>query len=278
MVGLDIETGSVAATEVRVNGTTEVVGGGVLPLGSGVFREGEVADPEALGQAIKELFARESSRATCASGSRTSESRSGPCAFPPSTIATSSRRRFAFRPRTTSRCRSISPSSTGRWSGTLDRRERRPQGRRRRGRGAPRHDRPDAGRDLGCRPPADRDRPFGLRHDPRARPRGRRAGRPGRVRLGPVVRGSASRPTQGVQGAAAGREPRSRQALLQPRRRHEPGRRSRQLLPLHPHRVVRSRGHRPEACRAPAAHRRALQAVAHPCRARAARRGDRGRP
>ena len=30
-----------------------------MPLGPGVFREGEVADPEALGQAIKELFARE---------------------------------------------------------------------------------------------------------------------------------------------------------------------------------------------------------------------------
>ena len=59
LVGLDIETGSVAATEVRVNGTAEVVGGGVMPLSSGVFREGEVADPEALGQAIKELFARE---------------------------------------------------------------------------------------------------------------------------------------------------------------------------------------------------------------------------
>src|SRR5688500_5171583 len=59
LVGLDIETGSVAATEVRVNGSVEVVGGGVLPLGSGIFREGEVADPESLGQAIKELFARE---------------------------------------------------------------------------------------------------------------------------------------------------------------------------------------------------------------------------
>ncbi len=59
LVGLDIETGSIAATEVRVNGSTEVIGGGVMPLGSGVFREGEVADPDALGQAIKELFARE---------------------------------------------------------------------------------------------------------------------------------------------------------------------------------------------------------------------------
>ena len=59
VVGLDIETGSLAATEVRVNGTTEVVGGGTLPLGSGIFREGEVSDPDALGEAIKELFLRE---------------------------------------------------------------------------------------------------------------------------------------------------------------------------------------------------------------------------
>ena len=59
IVGLDIETGSVAATEVRVNGTTEVVGGGTLPLGAGIFREGEVLDPDALGEAIKELFLRE---------------------------------------------------------------------------------------------------------------------------------------------------------------------------------------------------------------------------
>ncbi len=58
-VGLDIETGSIAATEVRVNGTTEVTGGGVMPLAPGIFREGEVADPEALGHAIKELFSRE---------------------------------------------------------------------------------------------------------------------------------------------------------------------------------------------------------------------------
>ena len=59
VVGLDIETGSIAATEVRVNGTTEVVGGGVMPLSSGIFREGEIADTLALGQSIKELFARE---------------------------------------------------------------------------------------------------------------------------------------------------------------------------------------------------------------------------
>ena len=56
VVGLDIEAGSVAATEVRSNGRAEVVGQGIVPLPAGVFREGEVVDPEALGAAIKQLF------------------------------------------------------------------------------------------------------------------------------------------------------------------------------------------------------------------------------
>lgn len=56
IVGLDIETGSIAATEVRINGSVEVVGGGVVPLAPGIFREGEVSDPEALGAAVKDLI------------------------------------------------------------------------------------------------------------------------------------------------------------------------------------------------------------------------------
>ena len=56
IVGLDIEAGSIAATEVRSNGGIEVIGHGVLPLPAGIFREGEVADADALGDAIKELF------------------------------------------------------------------------------------------------------------------------------------------------------------------------------------------------------------------------------
>jgi type IV pilus assembly protein PilM len=56
IVGLDIEAGSVAATEVSANGSIEVVGHGVAPLPPGVFREGEVGDSEALGEAIKDLF------------------------------------------------------------------------------------------------------------------------------------------------------------------------------------------------------------------------------
>jgi type IV pilus assembly protein PilM len=56
MVGLDIEAGSVAASEVQRNGRTQVTRFGVVPLGSGAFREGEVADSSALGEALKQLF------------------------------------------------------------------------------------------------------------------------------------------------------------------------------------------------------------------------------
>jgi type IV pilus assembly protein PilM len=56
LVGLDIEAGSIAATELQVNGTTTVKAA-VAPLAPGAFREGEVADPEALAASLKELFA-----------------------------------------------------------------------------------------------------------------------------------------------------------------------------------------------------------------------------
>jgi type IV pilus assembly protein PilM len=56
IVGVDVEAGSIAATEVRANGSVEVIGQGVMPLEPGIFREGEVADAEALGEALKELF------------------------------------------------------------------------------------------------------------------------------------------------------------------------------------------------------------------------------
>jgi len=56
-VGLDIEAGSVAAAEVIQNGKTAVTRYGIVPLEPGAFREGEVADPDALGEAIKRLFA-----------------------------------------------------------------------------------------------------------------------------------------------------------------------------------------------------------------------------
>lgn len=56
IVGLDIEAGSIAATEVRNNGTPQLAGYGVLPLESGIFREGEVADVEGLTEALKQLW------------------------------------------------------------------------------------------------------------------------------------------------------------------------------------------------------------------------------
>lgn len=59
IVGLDIEAGSAAAAEVRVNGSVEVIRHGVIELQPGSFGEGEVIDAQALGAALKELFARD---------------------------------------------------------------------------------------------------------------------------------------------------------------------------------------------------------------------------
>lgn len=56
VVGLDIETGSIAATAVRTNGKPELIGAGMAPLDPGIVREGEVQDPAALSRALKELF------------------------------------------------------------------------------------------------------------------------------------------------------------------------------------------------------------------------------
>jgi type IV pilus assembly protein PilM len=57
IVGLDIEAGSVAATEVRTNGSISAGPFAVAHLEPGIFREGEVVDAEALGDVLKRLFA-----------------------------------------------------------------------------------------------------------------------------------------------------------------------------------------------------------------------------
>jgi type IV pilus assembly protein PilM len=57
VVGLDVEAGSVAATEVRSNGSTELLGSAVAPLPPGAFHEGEVLDSNRLAEALKNLFA-----------------------------------------------------------------------------------------------------------------------------------------------------------------------------------------------------------------------------
>jgi type IV pilus assembly protein PilM len=59
IVGLDIEAGSVAAAEASANGSATVGKFGIVPLGAGIFREGEVTDPDALGDALKQLFAKD---------------------------------------------------------------------------------------------------------------------------------------------------------------------------------------------------------------------------
>jgi type IV pilus assembly protein PilM len=58
VVGLDVEAGSVAATEIASNGDSAVTRFGMASLGAGTFSEGEVSDPEALGDSLKELFAK----------------------------------------------------------------------------------------------------------------------------------------------------------------------------------------------------------------------------
>jgi type IV pilus assembly protein PilM len=57
IVGLDIEAGSIAATEVRANGSIQVTASAIGPLDAGTFQEGEVRDPGRLAAALKSLFA-----------------------------------------------------------------------------------------------------------------------------------------------------------------------------------------------------------------------------
>jgi type IV pilus assembly protein PilM len=58
VAGLDIEAGSVAAAEVRVNGELQLSAAAIEPLPAGAFHEGEVADAELLAQALKGFFSR----------------------------------------------------------------------------------------------------------------------------------------------------------------------------------------------------------------------------
>ncbi len=57
VVGLDIEAGSIAATEVSANGSMQVTASAIGPLEPGAFHEGEVMNPERLASALKSLFA-----------------------------------------------------------------------------------------------------------------------------------------------------------------------------------------------------------------------------
>jgi type IV pilus assembly protein PilM len=55
-VGLDLDPSHIAAAEVHVNGSITVTRGAVADLRPGVLRDGEVADPVALGEALKAFF------------------------------------------------------------------------------------------------------------------------------------------------------------------------------------------------------------------------------
>lgn len=57
IVGLDIEAGGLAATELRMNGGAHVTKHGVTSLEPGIFQDGEVVDADALGDSMKKLFA-----------------------------------------------------------------------------------------------------------------------------------------------------------------------------------------------------------------------------
>jgi type IV pilus assembly protein PilM len=59
VVGLEIEAGSVAAAEARLEGEPRVIAAGVQSMAPEAFRDGEVVEPEAVTEALRALFAGE---------------------------------------------------------------------------------------------------------------------------------------------------------------------------------------------------------------------------
>ncbi len=57
IVGLELDAGHLAAAEVTVDGSITLTRGAVAELRPGVMRDGEVADPVGLAEAVKALFA-----------------------------------------------------------------------------------------------------------------------------------------------------------------------------------------------------------------------------
>jgi type IV pilus assembly protein PilM len=56
LVGLEIEAGSVAVAEVRVNGDTQLGTTAIAQLPPGAFHDGEVTDPAAIAATLRQLF------------------------------------------------------------------------------------------------------------------------------------------------------------------------------------------------------------------------------
>jgi type IV pilus assembly protein PilM len=56
LVGVEIEAGSIAAAEVQRNGGVQVTAAGSVPLAPEAFHDGEVADPDTVAAALRDLF------------------------------------------------------------------------------------------------------------------------------------------------------------------------------------------------------------------------------
>ena len=79
-VGLDIEAGSIAATEVKGGDARSVARTAISPLPPGVVSEGEVQDPAVLSDELRRLFSENKLGKTSASASPTSASSFAPFA------------------------------------------------------------------------------------------------------------------------------------------------------------------------------------------------------
>ena len=167
IVGLEIEAGSIAATEVKANGSIAVTRTAIAPLDPGIVSEGEVQDAAALSSELKSFFAKNKL------GKTVTPRRRQPARRGPHPAHAADRGREGARHRGSlpgpgphpDAARPGRPGPPGRRDGER-RRGRAPHGRRRR-RGTPRHgQRPDRRASQG-RPAARRDRPLRLRHDPR---------------------------------------------------------------------------------------------------------------
>jgi len=56
LVGLEIESGSIGAAEVRSNGAAHMTAAATVPLPPEAFCDGEVSDPDSVTEALRELF------------------------------------------------------------------------------------------------------------------------------------------------------------------------------------------------------------------------------